>query len=128
MMMNEDLLFDSNDESQQMCRDRLNIHGTYSSENESGFFNESSSRAKDVQALEQEYEQLSSSLMALTSHFARVQFRLKQVVDAPTEDKDVSSIINIKFFELLVIISQNFPSFFKLFYEILSQSPKKHTF
>jgi hypothetical protein len=28
--------------------------------------------------------------MALTTHFAKVQFRLKQIVSAPEEDKDVS--------------------------------------
>lgn len=91
MLNEEDQLSDSNDESQQISRDRLALlHGTtYLTENESGFFNESTAnRTKDVSALEQEYEELNSSLMALTSHFARVQFRLKQVVDAPTEEKD----------------------------------------
>lgn len=31
---------------------------------------------------------LSTSLQALTSHFAQVQFRLRQIVDAPTVDRD----------------------------------------
>lgn len=78
----DDQISDSNDE---MPRERLLLQGTYSSENESGFFNESSR----LHALEQEQEQLNSSLMALTTHFARVQFRLKQVVAAPGEEKEV---------------------------------------
>ena len=39
--------------------------------------------------MEEEQEQLTSSLLALTSHFAQIQFRLKQVVAAPGEDKEV---------------------------------------
>ena len=96
MLNEEDQMSDSNDESQQVSRDQLALlHGTtYLSENESGFFNDSTShRVKDVSAHEQEYEELNGSLMALTSHFARVQFRLKQVVDAPSEEKDVSDIL-----------------------------------
>ena len=38
--------------------------------------------------LEQEQEQLNSSLIALTSHFAQVQLRLKQIVDASAEEKE----------------------------------------
>ena len=41
-----------------------------------------------VHQLEAEQEQLNGSLMALTSHFAQVQFRLKQIVSAPAEEKD----------------------------------------
>lgn len=43
-----------------------------------------------LKTLEEEQEQLNSSLFALTTHFAQVQFRLKQIVDAPTEHKEVS--------------------------------------
>lgn len=43
-----------------------------------------------LKRLEEEQEQLNSSLFALTTHFAQVQFRLKQIVDAPTEHKEVS--------------------------------------
>ncbi|KAG4076459.1 hypothetical protein HA402_005902 [Bradysia odoriphaga] len=39
------------------------------------------------QCLEGEQEKLSSSLQALTSHFAQVQFRLRQIVSAPEEEK-----------------------------------------
>jgi repressor of nif and glnA expression len=38
--------------------------------------------------LEQEQEQLNASLMALTTHFGQVQFRLKQIVAAPVDDKE----------------------------------------
>lgn len=38
--------------------------------------------------LEQEQEQLNASLMALTTHFGQVQFRLKQIVAAPPDDKE----------------------------------------
>ncbi|XP_055537188.1 RUN domain-containing protein 1 [Wyeomyia smithii] len=41
-----------------------------------------------LQSLEDEHETLSSSLMALTSHFAQVQLRLRQIVDAPQEERD----------------------------------------
>jgi hypothetical protein len=43
-------------------------------------------------ALLEEHEKLNASLAALTRHFAHVQFRLQQVVSAPTtEDREVSS-------------------------------------
>lgn len=38
--------------------------------------------------LEDEQEMLSSSLFALTSHFAQVQFRLRQIVDSPPDQRD----------------------------------------
>jgi RUN domain-containing protein 1 len=41
-----------------------------------------------IQALEEEQESLLSSLMALTTHFAQVQFRLHQVSEAPEEERD----------------------------------------
>ncbi|XP_058812692.1 RUN domain-containing protein 1 [Topomyia yanbarensis] len=41
-----------------------------------------------LQSLEDEHETLSSNLMALTSHFAQVQLRLRQIVDAPPEERD----------------------------------------
>jgi hypothetical protein len=39
--------------------------------------------------LEEEQESLLSSLMALTTHFAQVQFRLHQIVEAPEKERDV---------------------------------------
>ena len=47
------------------------------------------SEPEKLRLLEEEQEQLNSSLLALTSHFAQVQFRLKQIVDAPTLEKEV---------------------------------------
>lgn len=41
-----------------------------------------------LEKLEEEQAQLNSSLLALTSHFAQVQFRLKQIVHAPSGDKE----------------------------------------
>ncbi|XP_071122554.1 RUN domain-containing protein 1-like, partial [Mytilus edulis] len=41
-----------------------------------------------LRQLEEEQEQLNSSLLALTTHFAHVQFRLKQIVSAPPDDKE----------------------------------------
>ncbi len=45
--------------------------------------------ADQLKHLEEEQEQLNSSLLALTTHFAQVQFRLKQIVNAPIDDKEV---------------------------------------
>ena len=47
------------------------------------------SEAERLKHLEDEQEQLNSSLLALTTHFAQVQFRLKQIVSAPAEEKEV---------------------------------------
>lgn len=41
-----------------------------------------------LKRLEEEQEHLNSSLIALTSHFAQVQLRLKQIVDASPERKE----------------------------------------
>lgn len=41
-----------------------------------------------LQRLEEEQDQLNSSLIALTTHFAQVQFRLKQIVDATPQEKE----------------------------------------
>ena len=38
--------------------------------------------------MEQDQEELSNSLMALTSHFAKVQLRLQQVISAPSENQE----------------------------------------
>lgn len=38
--------------------------------------------------LEEEQEQLNTSLVALTTHFAQVQFRLRQIVNASQEEKE----------------------------------------
>uniref|UniRef100_A0A673N7R6 RUN domain-containing protein 1-like n=1 Tax=Sinocyclocheilus rhinocerous TaxID=307959 RepID=A0A673N7R6_9TELE len=41
-----------------------------------------------LRKLEDEQEQLNSSLLALTSHFAQMQFRLKQIVHAQSDEKE----------------------------------------
>lgn len=41
-----------------------------------------------LQQMEEEQEQLNNSLIALTSHFAQVQLRLKQIVSAENEEKE----------------------------------------
>ncbi len=86
----EELAIDSNDEFNP--RERMEPIGAssalnnqlFSESSESGIFNDTSR----LQMLEQEQEQLTGSLMSLTTHFAQVQFRLKQVIAAPDEDKD----------------------------------------
>lgn len=42
-----------------------------------------------IKNLESEQEILTVSLQALTSHFAQVQFRLRQIVEAPKDERDV---------------------------------------
>lgn len=49
---------------------------------------------EEMERLEKEQEQLNSSLLALTTHFAQVQFRLKQIVSAEAEDKEVGPLLN----------------------------------
>ncbi|XP_051894458.1 RUN domain-containing protein 1 isoform X2 [Pristis pectinata] len=44
--------------------------------------------AEKMQRLEGEQELLNTSLLALTSHFAQVQFRLKQIVNAQSDEKE----------------------------------------
>ncbi|KAF2356211.1 hypothetical protein FHG87_013035 [Trinorchestia longiramus] len=41
-----------------------------------------------LKELEEEQEQLNTSLMSLTSHFAQVQFRLKQIINAEPDEKE----------------------------------------
>lgn len=41
-----------------------------------------------IRAMEEEQEMLTSSLMSLTSHFAQVQLRLRQIMEAPPEERD----------------------------------------
>jgi prefoldin subunit 5 len=62
-----------------------------------------------LQILEQEQEQLNGSLMALTTHFAQVQFRLKQIVSAPNEDKEVAKFLNLKYSSFIFVKIKNKP-------------------
>uniref|UniRef100_A0A1B6CCB7 RUN domain-containing protein n=1 Tax=Clastoptera arizonana TaxID=38151 RepID=A0A1B6CCB7_9HEMI len=41
-----------------------------------------------MQYMEEQQEMLNSCLMALTTHFAQVQLRLRQIVDAPPDEKE----------------------------------------
>lgn len=43
---------------------------------------------EQMKKLEEEQEQLNSSLLALTTHFAQVQFRLKQIVSSDPNDRE----------------------------------------
>ncbi|XP_062591192.1 RUN domain-containing protein 1-like [Saccostrea cucullata] len=47
------------------------------------------SHLEELDRLEKEQEQLNSSLLALTTHFAQVQFRLKQIVNSEPDQKEV---------------------------------------
>jgi len=49
---------------------------------------EKASLAEKVKIMEEEQEELNSSLMALTSHYAKVQLRLQQIVAAPGESRE----------------------------------------
>lgn len=60
------------------------------------------SESEELKRLEEEQEQLNSSLLALTTHFAQVQFRLKQIVSAENDDKEV--IIHINLYSYLYIV------------------------
>ncbi|WAR02008.1 RUND1-like protein [Mya arenaria] len=46
------------------------------------------SEREELERLEEEQEQLNSSLLALTTHFAQVQFRLKQIVSSDDDQKE----------------------------------------
>ncbi|CAF0889194.1 unnamed protein product [Brachionus calyciflorus] len=73
-----------NTKSNNNNTNQISSSSQMSDSNESGFFNETSR----LQALELEQEHLNASLMALTTHFGQVQFRLKQIVAAPEQDKE----------------------------------------
>lgn len=52
------------------------------------FADGSENYTEKLRVLEEEQEHLNSSLIALTSHFAQVQLRLKQIVEASSEQKE----------------------------------------
>ncbi|TSQ23975.1 RUN domain-containing protein 1 [Bagarius yarrelli] len=49
--------------------------------------------ATRLRRLEEEHDQLHSSLLALTSHFAQVQFRLKQIVHGQSDEQDKEKLL-----------------------------------
>uniref|UniRef100_A0A3Q3X3N5 RUN domain-containing protein 1 n=1 Tax=Mola mola TaxID=94237 RepID=A0A3Q3X3N5_MOLML len=63
------------------------LGGSRIQESTSGAAEESEEPVK-LEKLQEEQALLSSSLLALTSHFAQVQFRLKQIVHAQSDDKE----------------------------------------
>ncbi|KAG8312331.1 Rab GTPase binding [Homalodisca vitripennis] len=46
-------------------------------------------QADKLRFMEEQQEKLNSNLIALSTHFAQVQLRLKQIVDAPPSEKEV---------------------------------------
>ncbi|KAK0148697.1 RUN domain-containing protein 1 [Merluccius polli] len=68
----------------------------------SSFFSSSAAAAEDtasrLRKLEEEQDLLNSSLLALTSHFAQVQFRLKQIVHAQAPDDKEKMLVELEEF------------------------------
>ncbi|XP_062535839.1 RUN domain-containing protein 1 [Armigeres subalbatus] len=92
-------------ENEQMFRktvsdDEFDFDSAFSSESNNMLSDESTNEVGAVgndegtedcerlRSLEDEHEALSSNLIALTSHFAQVQLRLRQIVEAPPEERD----------------------------------------
>lgn len=52
-----------------------------------------------IRSLEEEQEMLTSSLMSLTTHFAQVQLRLRQIMEAPPDHRDdlLSGLVEFAF-------------------------------
>uniref|UniRef100_A0A182QV59 RUN domain-containing protein n=1 Tax=Anopheles farauti TaxID=69004 RepID=A0A182QV59_9DIPT len=101
--------------------DEFDFDSAFSSESNQGLTDESTIDNPDERALpdgtvererlrslEDEHEVLSSNLIALTSHFAQVQLRLRQIVEAPPQERD-SLLKNLEEFAFLGIpeIQQN---------------------
>ncbi|XP_055623802.1 RUN domain-containing protein 1-like [Toxorhynchites rutilus septentrionalis] len=79
-----------------------------------------------LKSLEDEHEALSSNLMALTSHFAQVQLRLRQICEASPEERD-DLLKNLEEFAFLGIPEMQPISVKKTIPEIeadLDQSPE----
>ncbi|CDW52235.1 RUN domain containing protein [Trichuris trichiura] len=85
------LLFSPDDSSDQKTSElpgeRLVPIGAASDEIE-GPLKETCVEPERMSRLEEEHERLSSSLLALSCHFAQVQFRLQQIRMAPMEDRE----------------------------------------
>ena len=58
-----------------------------------------------LREMEAEQEELNSSLLALTSHFAQVQFRLKQIVDSDGDEKEVRHTVHAVCFSVQAVKS-----------------------
>ncbi|XP_053668957.1 RUN domain-containing protein 1 [Anopheles marshallii] len=116
-------LFVENERSvpRNVSEDEFDFDSAFSSESNQGLTDESTIDHHDersmpdgavererLKSLEDEHEVLSSNLIALTSHFAQVQLRLRQIVEAPPQERD-SLLKNLEEFAFLGIpeIQQN---------------------
>ncbi|ETN63533.1 RUN domain-containing protein 1 [Anopheles darlingi] len=119
-------LFVENDRSANALRnaseDEFDFDSAFSSESNHALTDESTIDQQEEEAsnhrelleqerlrsLEDEHEVLSSNLIALTSHFAQVQLRLRQIVEAPPDERD-GLLKNLEEFAFLGIpeIQQN---------------------
>ncbi|CAM1306729.1 RUNDC1 (predicted) [Pycnogonum litorale] len=81
--------YDSYDELSRLPTERWAPVGADQIDDYNGGSSFELSDPERLHELEFEQEQLNQSLMALTTHFAQVQFRLKQIVDASPEEKEV---------------------------------------
>ena len=52
------------------------------------FWGQCCSSDEKILQIQEERQLLSSALLSLTTHFAQVQFRLKQILQAPHQDKE----------------------------------------
>lgn len=87
--LDQDLDYDSFDEgSNERPTERWAPLGAAVSPSSSPYEPRHTYESDELERLEEEQEQLNSSLLALTTHFAQVQFRLKQIVSAKPEDKE----------------------------------------
>ncbi|XP_053680967.1 RUN domain-containing protein 1 [Anopheles nili] len=104
-----------------VSEDEFDFDSAFSSESNQGLTDESTIDQHDdstmpdglverdrLKSLEDEHEVLSSNLIALTSHFAQVQLRLRQIVEAPAQERD-GLLKNLEEFAFLGIpeIQQN---------------------
>ncbi|XP_026472065.1 RUN domain-containing protein 1-like [Ctenocephalides felis] len=69
--------------------DNVNYEKEISSFQDKNTCNSLSQEALRLKVLEEEQELLTSSLFSLTTHFAQVQFRLHQIVEAPPSEREV---------------------------------------
>ncbi|KAG5683011.1 hypothetical protein PVAND_012321 [Polypedilum vanderplanki] len=82
--------YDHMDNKSENFEMNFNGNGAYTDDEErENDENDCYDESNRIRALEEEQESLLSSLMALTTHFAQVQFRLHQIVEAPEKERDV---------------------------------------
>ncbi|XP_054281109.1 RUN domain-containing protein 1 [Macrosteles quadrilineatus] len=88
-----DCSLDPTSEFKQLCLDMASadLEGLELMDimNYSNFLNCDPAPSDKLRFMEEQQEKLNSSLIALSTHFAQVQLRLKQIVDAPPNEKEV---------------------------------------